>query len=241
VKQSGTTALARSRRVSGKFCRVLANSEGPRRFTDSFTDSGRSGPPNSLVPNQLKLEARVGIEPTMRLLQSPALPLGYPATVRGDDREPPFGRKPKARSTPATLAPCHGPILPPPPTRSTQGPLPPAATILLRGSYGETSRSRLHLGGSSVTLWPRSVTAAGTRGFNNPSANPSQVPRNEAWCWWPTALPCHLRVRRNGLESRRGCRRRTALHLASALPKPARIWNEGRTAIVPLDVPFFTP
>jgi hypothetical protein len=35
--------------------------------------------PSSLLLKQLDLEARVGIEPTMRLLQSPALPLGYPA------------------------------------------------------------------------------------------------------------------------------------------------------------------
>jgi hypothetical protein len=34
----------------------------------------------SLLHTQLELEARVGIEPTMQLLQSRALPLGYPAT-----------------------------------------------------------------------------------------------------------------------------------------------------------------
>ena len=33
-----------------------------------------------LLHTQLALEARVGIEPTMQLLQSRALPLGYPAT-----------------------------------------------------------------------------------------------------------------------------------------------------------------
>jgi hypothetical protein len=33
-----------------------------------------------LLHTQLGLEARVGIEPTMQLLQSRALPLGYPAT-----------------------------------------------------------------------------------------------------------------------------------------------------------------
>jgi hypothetical protein len=36
-------------------------------------------PTKPLLHKQLGLEARVGIEPTMRLLQSPALPLGYPA------------------------------------------------------------------------------------------------------------------------------------------------------------------
>jgi hypothetical protein len=33
-----------------------------------------------MLLKQLELEARVGIEPTMQLLQSRALPLGYPAT-----------------------------------------------------------------------------------------------------------------------------------------------------------------
>ena len=33
-----------------------------------------------LLHSQFGLEARVGIEPTMQLLQSRALPLGYPAT-----------------------------------------------------------------------------------------------------------------------------------------------------------------
>jgi hypothetical protein len=36
--------------------------------------------PKPLLHTQLELEARVGIEPTMQLLQSRALPLGYPAT-----------------------------------------------------------------------------------------------------------------------------------------------------------------
>ena len=35
---------------------------------------------NSLTKRSLEVEARVGIEPTMQLLQSRALPLGYPAT-----------------------------------------------------------------------------------------------------------------------------------------------------------------
>jgi hypothetical protein len=38
------------------------------------------GPPKPMLHTQLELEARVGIEPTMQLLQSRALPLGYPAT-----------------------------------------------------------------------------------------------------------------------------------------------------------------
>ena len=37
---------------------------------------------NSLSKRSLELEARVGIEPTMQLLQSRALPLGYPARGR---------------------------------------------------------------------------------------------------------------------------------------------------------------
>ena len=38
-----------------------------------------SGICNPLQKSNLELEARVGIEPTMQLLQSRALPLGYPA------------------------------------------------------------------------------------------------------------------------------------------------------------------
>ena len=34
----------------------------------------------TLTQKRFDLEARVGIEPTMQLLQSRALPLGYPAT-----------------------------------------------------------------------------------------------------------------------------------------------------------------
>ena len=67
------------RRVSVEFCQVVANGDCTRRFTDSFTDSGHSARRNSLLLQQLNLEARVGIEPTMQLLQSRALPLGYPA------------------------------------------------------------------------------------------------------------------------------------------------------------------
>jgi hypothetical protein len=37
-------------------------------------------PLKPLLHSQFGLEARVGIEPTMQLLQSRALPLGYPAT-----------------------------------------------------------------------------------------------------------------------------------------------------------------
>ncbi len=37
-------------------------------------------PLKPLLHTQYGLEARVGIEPTMQLLQSRALPLGYPAT-----------------------------------------------------------------------------------------------------------------------------------------------------------------
>ena len=37
---------------------------------------------NKLNNNKLEMEARVGIEPTMQLLQSRALPLGYPAIRR---------------------------------------------------------------------------------------------------------------------------------------------------------------
>tara|TARA_Y100000589_G_scaffold246424_1_gene234207 strand:- start:182 stop:295 length:114 start_codon:yes stop_codon:yes gene_type:complete len=35
------------------------------------------------APEEVKLEARAGIEPAIELLQSPALPLGYPALRDG--------------------------------------------------------------------------------------------------------------------------------------------------------------
>ena len=41
---------------------------------------------NPLPPMRLELEARVGIEPTMQLLQSRALPLGYPAVLLARDK-----------------------------------------------------------------------------------------------------------------------------------------------------------
>ena len=45
----------------------------------SVADSYATKP---LPLKRFRMEAEVGIEPTMRLLQSPALPLGYPA-VKG--------------------------------------------------------------------------------------------------------------------------------------------------------------
>ena len=51
------------RRVSVKFCRVLANGDCTRRSADSFTDSGHSARRNSLLLRQQNLEARVGIGP----------------------------------------------------------------------------------------------------------------------------------------------------------------------------------
>jgi hypothetical protein len=61
VNLSGCLALTSIGRVSGKFWLVLASSNFARHFTDSFTDSGRSDLPNSLLLMQQNLEARVGI------------------------------------------------------------------------------------------------------------------------------------------------------------------------------------
>ena len=60
--QPGTNALTRCGQVSVQLCRVLASSDYTRSFTDTFTDSGPSEPPNFFFQPQLRLEARVGIE-----------------------------------------------------------------------------------------------------------------------------------------------------------------------------------
>ena len=55
---------------------------------------GTTRPRNQLILSQLNMEARVGIEPTMQLLQSRALPLGYPAFQRtANQAEPPVTSK----------------------------------------------------------------------------------------------------------------------------------------------------
>ena len=62
---------------------------------DLSTDSNKT-----LYSQAFYMEARVGIEPTMQLLQSRALPLGYPAT---GDKEVKFVSQPnqvKFRSRP---------------------------------------------------------------------------------------------------------------------------------------------
>ena len=58
---SGAPALASSGRVSVQFWLVLANCDCTHHFTDTFTDSGRSDWPNSLLLTQQNMEARVGI------------------------------------------------------------------------------------------------------------------------------------------------------------------------------------
>jgi hypothetical protein len=67
--QSGAFALASSGQVSVVLCRVLANCDANRPFTDTFTESGRSQPRNPLQFNKLKLEPTVRIELTTRALR----------------------------------------------------------------------------------------------------------------------------------------------------------------------------
>ena len=72
--------IPESQRVVAELNPVALSSHGVVNLVSvlvSVADSPASKPP---LHTQLELEARVGIEPTMQLLQSRALPLGYPAT-----------------------------------------------------------------------------------------------------------------------------------------------------------------
>ena len=68
--------LARGGRV---LLPVALSSNGVVERVSVLVSVGTPWTPDSLLNTQLGLEARVGIEPTMQLLQSRALPLGYPA------------------------------------------------------------------------------------------------------------------------------------------------------------------
>ena len=59
-----------------QFWLVLANCDCTHHFTDTFTDSGRSDLPNSLLLMQQNLEAEVGIEPVSQLSKIPPKPFG---------------------------------------------------------------------------------------------------------------------------------------------------------------------
>jgi hypothetical protein len=59
-------------RVSAEFWRIVASCFAAHRFTDTFTDSGRSDLRNSLLLKQQNLEAGVGIEPTHKAFGFPS-------------------------------------------------------------------------------------------------------------------------------------------------------------------------
>jgi hypothetical protein len=67
-------------RVAGELPPVILISGGAPNLVSVSVSVLDPPTPNSLLRTQLELEARVGIEPTnTQLLQSRALPLGYPA------------------------------------------------------------------------------------------------------------------------------------------------------------------
>ena len=73
-----------SQAIAGESSRILKQSWNNPKIVSQTVSHWASETPNSVLHTQLELEARVGIEPTMQLLQSRALPLGYPAT--GEDK-----------------------------------------------------------------------------------------------------------------------------------------------------------
>jgi hypothetical protein len=68
--------LTRVNEQWASFREVLASCVCTHHFTDSFTDSGRSDLPNSLLLMQQNLEARVGIEQVSQLSKTPPKPFG---------------------------------------------------------------------------------------------------------------------------------------------------------------------
>lgn len=139
------------------------------------------GPLNPRVPWENELEARVGIEPTMQLLQSRALPLGDPAlrespANKGNEwfgRKSGFGKTPRTRPPPRLRpirrrAPTmwtnrwHQPVATPPPQHS---PRPFQAPVLAPRlsdvpAFTESGRFEIHgFAGSSDPFSSRMSTS----------------------------------------------------------------------------------
>ena len=77
-------ALSDSHRVDG-----TGRCKSKTRTDESTDEQGISAvweTKNPHFPKESTMEARVGIEPTMQLLQSRALPLGYPAVLLARDK-----------------------------------------------------------------------------------------------------------------------------------------------------------
>jgi hypothetical protein len=68
-------------RVAGELPPVIMITYGAPKLVSVSVSVLDPPTPNSLLHTQLELEAEVGIEPTIQLLQSRALPLGDPAFV----------------------------------------------------------------------------------------------------------------------------------------------------------------
>jgi hypothetical protein len=63
-------------RVVGELTPVTLNSHGVGKLVSVLVSVADHTAPSSLLPTQLEMEAGVGIEPTLGVLQTPALPLG---------------------------------------------------------------------------------------------------------------------------------------------------------------------
>ena len=69
-----------TQRVVGELSPVKLSSSGAVKLVSALVSVRTSFLPKPLPHTRLAMEARIGIEPMMQLLQSRALPLGYPAT-----------------------------------------------------------------------------------------------------------------------------------------------------------------
>ena len=75
ITEAGSGVLASRGRMGAPY----TTHRRSRKWVSDLVSVTDAAPLESLLHSQLELEARVGIEPTMQLLQSRALPLGYPA------------------------------------------------------------------------------------------------------------------------------------------------------------------